>query len=511
MRIWIIALIGALLVTLMVVYTCKNDETNPDPTTTDTTESTGSTTNTDSTTSTTGSTTTGDSTTSTSSSTGETLIDVDDDGYYANDPNTADIDCDDLDPNINPGVTEVINNGKNDDCDASTEDVCPATAPGTVSASDAAYSDKITVTWDAVTDATGYSVLRSEDDSTYTELSTTATTSYDDTTATAGTTFYYKIVAIKTGCPDTAPSASDTGTVLSCPAAAPTGLTASSSYADRVELSWDSVAEATSYQVQRSDDDVTFAEITTTASTTYDDTTATPGTTYYYQLVATKTGCADAGPTTSVTGMRLACPPIPTSVAAVLNGNEIDISWDTSAAAEGYEIYVSTDGSSYTSLDSIGDGSTGTYTDTAPTSCSDNYYKVSATHGTCGETAQSDPSSAVDYSPAPLDNLSPSDVTDASGCGFGICLRGFGLGVDPGFGGFIIQVSTDGGGNYNPVSGSPFNYDGVCNGSYTGFGYPFCAYMDSDTACTGEKRFKITHTSCGTDGAESSEIITNCP
>lgn len=54
----------------------------------------------------------------------------------------------------------------------------------------------------------------------------------------------------------------------------------------QVFLSWNLVAGATSYSVQRSDDGVTFASIGTPAVNQYLDTTATPNTQYFYQVAS---------------------------------------------------------------------------------------------------------------------------------------------------------------------------------------------------------------------------------
>ena len=52
-------------------------------------------------------------------------VDMDGDGYFdmANDC-TSGVDCDDTDAAVNPGATEICNNGIDDDCNPNTPDIC---------------------------------------------------------------------------------------------------------------------------------------------------------------------------------------------------------------------------------------------------------------------------------------------------------------------------------------------------------------------------------------------------
>ena len=58
----------------------------------------------------------------------------------------------------------------------------------------------------------------------------------------------------------------------------------------QVFLSWDLAAGATSYQIQRSTDNITFSNLATVTTPSYLDTAVTTGTTYYYQVASVSTG-----------------------------------------------------------------------------------------------------------------------------------------------------------------------------------------------------------------------------
>jgi hypothetical protein len=69
--------------------------------------------------------------------------------------------------------------------------------PGSVSASDGSFSNKVTVSWSGVTGAAGYRIYRgtTTDSSAATLIGTSSTTSYDDTTVTAGSVYNYWVKA----------------------------------------------------------------------------------------------------------------------------------------------------------------------------------------------------------------------------------------------------------------------------------------------------------------------------
>jgi len=69
--------------------------------------------------------------------------------------------------------------------------------PTGVSASDGTYTDKVRVTWNASSGATSYKVYRSTSSGgSKTYLGSTSSTTYDDTSASVGTTYYYWVKAL---------------------------------------------------------------------------------------------------------------------------------------------------------------------------------------------------------------------------------------------------------------------------------------------------------------------------
>ncbi len=170
-----------------------------------------------------------------------------------------------------------------------SDTIVVSVAPTGVAASDGAYTDRVRVTWSAVAEASSYEVWRntSSDTGTATQVAASVSgTSYDDGTAVPKQTYYYWVKA-RNAYGASAFSGSDTGWRE---LAAPTGVAASDgAYTDRVRVSWEAVAEASSYEVWRntSDDTGTATQIAAAVGgTSYDDTSAEAWLTYYYWVKA---------------------------------------------------------------------------------------------------------------------------------------------------------------------------------------------------------------------------------
>jgi len=224
--------------------------------------------------------------------------------------------------------------------------------PATVTASDGSYTDRVNVSWSAVTGATAYEVWRSTTNSsgTASQLASSVTnTSYDDTSAIQGQTYFYWLKA-KNTYTTSAFSTSDSGYSS---LAAPATVTASDgSYIDRVNVSWSAVTGATAYEVWRSTTNSSgtatslAVNITVTA---YADTSTTPGQTYYYWLKA-KNAYITSGFSTSDSGYRILATPTGISASDGLFGDRIRVSWSGISDATGYEVWRNTVNASNSAL-----------------------------------------------------------------------------------------------------------------------------------------------------------------
>jgi hypothetical protein len=160
-------------------------------------------------------------------------------------------------------------------------------APTGVSA--AAGNAQVTVTWNASSGATSYSVKRSQTPGgPYTKIASPTTASYTDTGLTNGTPYYYVVSAVNSA-GESANSSEVTATPVA-PPAAPTGLQATASSA-QVVLSWIASAGATGYHVKRgTTSGGPYMQVGAPTASPYTDTGLTNGTPYYYVVTAFNPG-----------------------------------------------------------------------------------------------------------------------------------------------------------------------------------------------------------------------------
>lgn len=172
---------------------------------------------------------------------------------------------------------------------AVTGTFAPPAAPANLAAS-AVASNQVHLTWNPVTNASGYNVkLSTVSGSGYTGITfNIAGAGFVDTTAAANTMYYYVVTAINGGGESTnSTQASATTSSASLPAA-PLGLTAAPS-PTQVELNWADIPAASSYNVKRSTTSGgPYTNIATGVLASYGDTNVTVGRRYFYVVSAVK-------------------------------------------------------------------------------------------------------------------------------------------------------------------------------------------------------------------------------
>ncbi len=163
--------------------------------------------------------------------------------------------------------------------------------------------------------------------------------------------------------------------------AAPSNLTAKATSATQVALAWtDNASSATAQVLQRSSDGgatwVTLATLGGTAAS-FTDSAASAGSTYSYRVYSSAASTISANSNVaSVTTV----PAAPAGVSAsAASSSQINVAWASATGATGYRIDRSVDGSTWTTIGTVGTGVT-TYQDAGLAASTQYYYRVLATN-----------------------------------------------------------------------------------------------------------------------------------
>jgi chitodextrinase len=362
---------------------------------------------------------------------------------------------------------------------ATTPDTIAPSVP-TNPAATAASATQINLTWTASTDTggsgmSGYKIYRAG-----TQIGTSATTSYSDTTVAGNQTYSYKIAAYdhsnNTSAQSTAASATTPPAQDLTPPSVPTGLTATAVSSTQVNLSWSASTDNSGgsgmagYKIYRGG-----TQIGTSATTSYSDTTTSGTTTYSYTVAAydnsnnTSAQSTAAGATTPDT----IAPSVPTGLSAsAVSSTQVNLSWTAStdtggSGLAGYKIYRA--GSQ------IGTSSTASYSDTTTSGTTSYSYTVAAYDNSSNISAQS--TAAGTTTP---DTIAPSVPTGLSASApsstqVNLSWAGSSDSGGSGLAGYVIyrggvQIGTSGTTSFSDttVSGSTFYSYSVAAYDYAG-------------------------------------------
>ena len=248
--------------------------------------------------------------------------------------------------------------------------------PQNVVASDGTYTDKVVIGWSPISGAERYYLYRStEAAGTYTELSSSVTTSFNDESALVGTHYYYKVraQAAAVGFSDYSTYASGFKGLNT-----PGNLTATQGTStSHVGLGWDSVSGSDKYYLYRSTEaEGMYSELVSLVATSYEDTSAAPGVRYFYRVRSYSTTHGMSAFSSTASGYRGLPVPGGFSASDGTSAAAVEVTWIAVEGASSYIIYRSASETG----GHVEHGSTATtiYKDTTTIPGMVYYYKVQA-------------------------------------------------------------------------------------------------------------------------------------
>jgi len=252
---------------------------------------------------------------------------------------------------------------------------CDYPRPTNVKVSGVSSTGKNKITWDAVEGATKYKVYRSTSaDGEYTLMKTTTSLSYVNSSAVAGTKYYYKVKAC--GSKSAADSAYSSYVARTAHYARPVVSVSGEASTGKNKLSWNAVDGATSYEVYVATSKDGVYKLTATVKTTsYTHSAAVAGVKYYYKVKALGAN-ATAESALSSYKCRTCDLATPVVTAGLSSKGKPQLSWSAVTGASSYRVYRATskDGE-YTLMKTT---TATNYVNTSAVAGTTYYYKVKA-------------------------------------------------------------------------------------------------------------------------------------
>ena len=254
----------------------------------------------------------------------------------------------------------------------------------------AASATQINLSWNNPTGTeAGYKIMRaSSSGGSFSQIATTASTSYSNTGLSASTAYFYKVKAYTSPGGDGALSSEATATTTTGPPGQVTGLAVAAASTTQLNLSWSATTNATSYKVERSVSSGSgFSQIATPSSNSYNDTGRSVGTRYYYKVRATN-GDGDGSYSSEANSFTLPGQVTGLSASAA-STSQINLSWNNPTGTEtGFKILRATSsGGTYSQITTV--SGTTSYSNTGLSASTTYYYKVKAYTSPGGDGAES--------------------------------------------------------------------------------------------------------------------------
>ncbi|MBN2164618.1 MAG: hypothetical protein JXR25_10670 [Pontiellaceae bacterium] len=198
-------------------------------------------------------------------------------------------------------------------------------------------NETITVSWNAVSGATGYRVKRAlSSGGPYALVGQPTEPSFEDVGLSNGSTYYYVVSAIVNGSEGSA-----SYEVSATPAVpVPTGVLAVSGNGT-VSLTWAAVTDASGYTVKRAlTSGGPYSMVEETDTTAFVDSGLENGTEYFYVITSTIEG-VESGPSDEVSSIPSIVPP--TGFSAVAGDSQVTLFWNAVTGADSYVVRRSLD------------------------------------------------------------------------------------------------------------------------------------------------------------------------
>ena len=290
---------------------------------------------------------------------------------------------------LKQGGTYYLYVGKNSNCTGNYNFALSSSlGTPTVTLRTNSSTGKPIISWNRVPGATQYEIYRStSSNSGYQIIRRTSGLSYTDTTAQAGSYYYYKVRAMDdAGVRGSFSSAKSIRCLSAARLGTPTVSVGASASTGKPVISWSRVSGAAQYEVYRSTSgaDGTYGRICATANLSYTDTSAATGRTYYYRVRAingSQTGSFSSAKSIRVSAASALAAPSMTLSTDSSTGKPV-IRWSKVSGATQYEIFKSETGAAGSYYRIRRTSSTAAYVDSAAQTGKTYYYVVRAMRGT---------------------------------------------------------------------------------------------------------------------------------
>lgn len=258
----------------------------------------------------------------------------------------------------------------------------PATPTALIITENLASPWTATVSWSCAISGTSFpssfNVQRSLDNSTWSTIVTGLAynvRSYTDSTISAATAYWYRIVAV-----NTEGTATSTSLKLDTPATPAAPLLTNIQIPVSVQLSWTPVGQLGRQRIERSPNGstgwVTIADNLAGSTSSYTDTSVVAAATYYYRIVSTNSMGSATGSSASITASN---PLMALTYSLTYSPIAVTLNWAALTGATGYVPQRSTDNSSWSNLSASQLGTQ--YVDTTVSAGVRYFYRIQGVNG----------------------------------------------------------------------------------------------------------------------------------